>query len=282
MKKVLITGSKGQLGRSLQCLAEQYKDFEFLFEGRDTLDITDKANVKRYFEDYRPDFVVNTSAYTQVDKAEEEQDKAYAINVLGVENLLESCRKYGAKLVQISTDYVFDGASESPYTESDSCNPINYYGKTKYEAERLIRCSEVESIILRTSWVYAEHGNNFVKTILRLAKEKPNLQVVNDQWGSPTFANDLAKCILSLIRKFSNHKEIYHFANEGYCSWFEFAQRILSFTTLACEIIPVPSSQYPTIARRPVFSVLDTQKVKQEVQLRSWEEALEECMKKMK
>lgn len=284
MHKVLITGAEGQLGKSLQECSPNYPSIAFLFATKQQLDITDKNSLTRYLNSHKPDCIVNAAAYTQVDKAEKELQRAHEVNVHGVANMLEICERKSLKFVQLSTDYVFEGSKECAYSEEDACQPINYYGQTKYEAEQLIWQAKVQAVILRTSWLYSPYRNNFVKTILRLAKERKEINVVNDQWGSPTYAKDLAVSILGLLQDFPEKKAIYHFANKGNCSWFEFAQKIVSFAALDCKIMPISCVDYPTLAKRPTYSVLTTEKITKElgVNIRNWEEALQECIKKMK
>ncbi|PVX50759.1 dTDP-4-dehydrorhamnose reductase [Balneicella halophila] len=283
MKKVVVTGADGQLGNSLQKLSEDYKNLNFRFLNRKTLDITSKANVDSYIAGQLPDLIVNTAAYTQVDIAEKEKADAYDVNVIGVENLLSVCEKYSIRFIQLSTDYVFDGKEKTPKKEDDKCTPVNFYGKTKYEAEQLVVQSKVSSVILRTSWLFSEFGNNFVKTILRLVLEKDQLKVVDDQWGSPTYTDDLARCILWFLENFPQKNEIYHFANQGCCSWYEFAQRIVNLSNSHCELQPIPTTEYPTLAKRPKYSVLDTHKIQETrgIIIRNWQDSLEECMKNM-
>lgn len=284
MHKVVVTGAGGQLGKSLQELTSKCAEMEFLYPSKKMLDITDAVSVNKYMNIHKPECIVNTAAYTQVDKAEKELQKAHEANVKGVENLLASCEKNCIKFIQLSTDYVFDGSKERAYREEDVCAPINYYGQTKYKAEQLVWQSTADAIIIRTSWLYSPYGNNFVKTILRLAKERKEINVVNDQWGSPTYAKDLATSILRLLQDFPKEKAICHFANEGRCSWFELAQKIVSFAALDCKIMPISSTDYPTLAKRPTHSVLDTHKIEKDLDVapRHWEEALEECIKRMK
>lgn len=283
MQKVVVTGAQGQLGRALYESAMQYRGkFEFIFVDKGMLDITQIEDVECFFEKHNPDFVINTAAYTQVDNAEKEQLRAYEINVKGVANLLEVCEKYGTKLVQVSTDYVFDGNSEIPYTEDYASEPINFYGKTKYEAEQIILQSDVTSVILRTSWLYSSFGKNFLKTILDLAKRNRELRIVVDQFGSPTYAQCLADMINMILAHFPKETIVYHYTNKGKTSWFGFAKEIVKIAGIDCEILPIKTSEYKSLARRPQYSVMSTRKIEREFGLKilSWQDALLKCLKK--
>lgn len=280
MQKVIITGAEGQLGKSLQRLAAAVEDINFVFLERQQLDITNAALVAQYVQQQKPDLIVNTAAYTQVDRAEEERREAHEVNVLGVANLLNACAQFQVKLIHISTDYVFDGRKSFPYEEEDVCSPVNYYGQTKYEAEKLIAEAKIQSVILRTSWLYSEYGTNFVKTMLRLLKERKSINVVNDQWGSPTYAKDLGLAILSLVENFPKEHEIYHFTNEGICTWFDFAKAIMQIAQIDCEVKPIETKNYPTPAKRPAYSVLCKTKMKSDFDytIPHWRDSLEEML----
>lgn len=290
MKKIVITGSLGQLGRCLQDITNQYADFDYKFVDVDELDICNKEQVKLFFDDYKPDFCINTAAYTAVDKAEKDTQKAFDVNANGVKNLAKSCLKYNTVLIHISTDFVFDGTKSTPYTEDDLPNPISVYGASKWEGEKHIQSILPKHIIIRTSWLYSPYGNNFVKTMLRLAETKSMLSVVDDQIGTPTNACDLAQGIMQVISKQvllenNNDKETfygtYHFSNEGACCWYDFAQKIFDINKIMIDLQPIPTSSYPTPAKRPMYSVLDKTKIKTVFgfQIKSWEESLKHSQK---
>jgi dTDP-4-dehydrorhamnose reductase len=285
MRKILVTGSLGQLGRCLQDVANQYSDFDYKFVDIDELDICNAEQIQHFFDEYKPDFCINTAAYTAVDKAEEDSQKAFDVNANGAKYLAESCLKYNTVLVQISTDFVFDGTKTTPYMESDLPNPISVYGASKWEGERHIQSILPKHIIIRTSWLYSPYGSNFVKTMLRLAETKTTLNVVNDQIGTPTNACDLAEGIMKVIFKHSlqelnnrmiNFYGIYHYSNEGACSWYDFAKKIFDIHNITINLQPIPASSFPTPAKRPMYSVLDKAKIKTAfgIQINSWEESL--------
>ncbi|RRJ87751.1 dTDP-4-dehydrorhamnose reductase [Flavobacterium macacae] len=262
MKKILVTGSNGQLGSELQSLAAAYSNFEFVFTDRSKLSLEKPETISAYLTAVRPDYIINCAAYTAVDKAESEPELADLINHQAVEALAQWSFLHRAKLIHISTDYVFDGTSALPLKEDDATNPQNEYGRTKLRGEQAALKENPESIIIRTSWVYSEFGNNFVKTMLRLMKERDTLNVVEDQIGSPTYAKDLAQAVLAIISQDQWQGGIYHYSNEGAISWHEFALAIKEMAALDCEISGIPSSQFPTPAKRPAYSLLDTSKIK--------------------
>lgn len=285
MKKIVITGSLGQLGRCLQDITNQYADFDYKFVDVDELDICNKEQVKLFFDDYKPDFCINTAAYTAVDKAEKDTQKAFDVNANGAKYLAESCLKYNTVLIHISTDFVFDGTKSTPYTEDDLPNPISVYGASKWEGEKHIQSILPKHIIIRTSWLYSQYGNNFVKTMLRLAETKTMLSVVDDQIGTPTNAYDLADAILHIITKDSYLQKrnesvpfygTYHYSNEGICSWYDFAKKIFEINNIKIELQPIPSINYPTPAKRPQYSVLDKSKIKEifGLKIKNWVESL--------
>lgn len=285
MKKILVTGSLGQLGRCLQDISNQYSDFEYKFVDIDELDICDAKQIPHFFHDFKPDFCINTAAYTAVDKAEEDTQKAFDVNANGAKNLAESCLEYNTVLIHISTDFVFDGAKTTPYKESDFPNPISVYGDSKWEGEKHIQSILPKHFIIRTSWLYSPYGSNFVKTMLRLAETRTELSVVNDQIGTPTNAYDLAYAIMHIISKhilFEQRKQLidfygtYHFSNEGYCSWFDFAKKIFETNNIKMDLQPIPTSNYPTPAKRPIYSVLDKTKITNifGLEVKNWEESL--------
>ncbi len=279
---VLVTGSGGQLGQSLQFIAPNYPEIDSVFCNSTDLDITNIENVKQVFEKYKPKFCINTAAYTAVDKAESEPEKAYLINVLGVENLAKICKTFNTTLIQISTDFVFDGDSQTPYNENDTPNPTGVYGQTKLDGEKIVQAILDNHIIIRTSWVYSQFGNNFMKTMIRLGNEKHTLSVVNDQIGTPTNAVDLAEAIIKIILKLnlpifpSGARGLFNFSNEGSCSWYEFAKRIFEINTISIDLKPIPTSSYPTPAKRPAYSVLDKSKIKKTfgIEIKNWKDSL--------
>ena len=285
MKQILITGSYGQLGRELQGLSytHSYKEYKFIHTDRDTLDITDNEQLNRFFGNTSIDCVINCAAYTSVDKAESEQEAARRVNSIAVGYLAEAASRTGASLIHISTDFVFDGFSSVPYKEDDVTNPVSFYGKTKLEGEKAV-LQYKHGYVIRTSWLYSPHGNNFFRTILDKGSETDELKVVYDQIGTPTYARDLARVLL-LFADFSlcdsnNSGGLYHYSNEGVCSWYDFAWEILRLTGTHCRVIPVETSEYPGIARRPHFSVLNKSKIKSQFSLAipHWKDSLISCI----
>ncbi|WP_162126810.1 dTDP-4-dehydrorhamnose reductase [Flavobacterium phycosphaerae] len=278
---VLVTGANGQLGQALQLVSGNYPEISFVFCASADLDITDKNNCATVFAKYQPHYCINSAAYTAVDKAESEPEKAYLINVVGAQNLAEVCQKQQTVLLHVSTDFVFDGSKTIPYTEEDSTNPMGVYGQTKLDGEHAIREIMTEYYIIRTSWVYSQFGNNFMKTMLRLASERDSLSVVNDQIGTPTHAVDLAEALIKIIQTnnqqpTTNNFGIYNFSNEGQCSWYDFAKKIFEVNHININLLPIPTSNYPTPAKRPAYSVLDKGKMKRVFGIRidSWEDSL--------
>lgn len=279
---VLVTGASGQLGQCLQYIAPNTPEVTFVFCDSKTLDITNLDNVKQLFKEYRPDFCINTAAYTAVDKAESEPDQAHLINVIGAKNLAVVAKAFDTVLIHISTDFVFDGTKNEPYTEDDIPNPTGVYGQTKLDGEKAIQDIWHKHFIIRTSWVYSQFGHNFMKTMLRLASEREKLSVVNDQIGTPTNGIDLAavlvKICISTFHTPSTHLfGIYNFSNEGKCSWYYFAKKIFEFNHIKINLEPIPTTNFPTPAKRPAYSVLDKQKIKDTfgVAVQYWEERLE-------
>lgn len=259
---VLVTGASGQLGQALQAIAPNYPQISFHFAGSAQADITNRQQIISLFENIKPQYCVNAAAYTAVDKAESEQQRARDVNVLGVRNLAEACSTTGSTLIHISTDFVFDGQKKTPYTEEDATNPQGAYGQTKLEGEQALTALLPEHYIIRTSWLYSAYGNNFMKTMLRLGSERPSIGVVNDQTGTPTYAPDLAKAVISIIQSGAKAYGIYHYSNEGQATWYEFAKAIFEANGIAIELNPIPTSAYPTPAQRPAYSVLDKTKIK--------------------
>jgi dTDP-4-dehydrorhamnose reductase len=273
---VLVTGAHGQLGQSLQFIAGNYPSIQFVFCSSSDLDIAKKENCQTVFTKHKPNYCINAAAYTAVDKAESEPEKAHLINVVGAKNLAEVCNESNCILLHISTDFVFDGSKTTPYTEEDIPNPTGVYGQTKLDGEKAIQETFDQYFIIRTSWVYSQFGNNFMKTMLRLASERDSLSVVNDQIGTPTNAVDLADTLAKII--ISNQKAfgIYNFSNEGECSWYDFAKKIFDINNITINLQPIPTSDYPTPAKRPQYSVLDKSKIKKIVTFEAinWETSL--------
>lgn len=277
---VLVTGAKGQLGQGLQFIAANYPAIQFAFCDSSTLDITNLNNVKQLFKQFKPTFCINAAAYTAVDKAESEPEKAHLINVVGAKNLAVVCKEWDTILLHISTDFVFDGTKNSPYTEEDIPNPTGVYGQTKLDGEKAIQETWEKHFIIRTSWVYSQFGNNFMKTMLRLASERDKLTVVNDQIGTPTNAVDLAEVLVKIITEHSKlnteHYGVYNYSNEGQCSWYDFAKNIFEVNQININLIPIPTSGFPTPAKRPAYSVLDKSKIKDTfgIEIKNWETSL--------
>ena len=280
---ILVTGASGQLGSEIREKSIKYSQYKFFFEDSKSLDITDFDKVEVFVVENNINVVINCAAYTAVDKAESEELNAESVNSLGVQNLVSALKGKG-KLIHISTDYVFNGKSYEPYKEEDNVDPIGVYGKTKLLGEEYILNSEVESIIIRTSWVYSSFGNNFVKTMLRLGKERNELYVIFDQIGSPTYARDLAQVCLNAIDKdFSKLSKIYHYSNEGVASWYDFAKAIMEISGINCKVKPIETKEYPTPAKRPNYSLLNKSKIKKEfnITIPYWRDSLNDCIKKI-
>ena len=278
---VLVTGSGGQLGQSLQFIAKNHSEIDFVFCDSTKLDITNKIAVEAVFNQTKPNFCINAAAYTAVDKAESEYETAELINAIGAINLAEVCKEFEVVLLHISTDFVFDGNKKTPYKEVDNTNPSGVYGQTKLDGELAIQAIWHKHYIVRTSWVYSQFGNNFLKTMLRLASERTTLSVVNDQIGTPTNAVDLAETLVAIIIKTNQQTAnddfgIYNFSNEGQCSWYEFAKKIFEFNNIQIDLKPIPTTDFPTPAKRPKYSVLDKSKIIDTfgLQIKSWEESL--------
>lgn len=278
---VLVTGASGQLGQSIQLIAKNHTDFQFQFFDSKTLDITNKKDIDSIFSKTKPDYCINTAAYTAVDKAESESKKAQTINVDGAKNLAEVCKKHSTTLIHISTDFVFDGSKTKPYKETDATNPQSVYGQTKLDGEKAIQEILKNYFIIRTSWVYSQFGNNFMKTMLRLSNERTAISVVNDQIGTPTNAVDLAEAVLKIITSNiqlpTSNYGIYNFSNEGQCSWYDFAQKIFEINAIKINLQPSTTINYPTPAQRPKYSVLDKNKIKTVfgIGIKTWEKSLE-------
>ena len=284
MKKVLVTGANGQLGLCLQELSKLHTRIQFVFSNSKQLDITNKGSVKSAFEVSSYDYCVNCAAYTAVDLAESDNEKAEEVNVLAVENLAIACKNNNTKLIHVSTDFVFDGASNIPYTENDETNPLSVYGKTKLDGEKIIQNTLEEFFILRTSWLYSEYANNFMKTMLRLGGERSELGIISDQVGSPTYAKDLARAIVKIIEQDSSEYGLYHYSNEGVASWYDFAKAIFDISNTDVVVSAISTIAYPTPAVRPHYSVLDKSKLKKdlEIEIPYWRDSLKEAISLVK
>ena len=282
MLNVLVTGSNGQLGSEIRELSPEY-NYNFFFTDRNTLDISDKKAVEEFLSRNDINIIINCAAYTAVDTAESDEANADKINHLAVKNLAELAKERNIQLIHISTDYVFDGKNYKPYTEDDITNPNGVYGKSKLDGEKAMQAiNPKNSIIIRTSWVYSSFGANFVKTMLRLGKEKESLGVIYDQVGTPTYARDLAKAILDILPNIKNEKvAIYNYSNEGVLSWYDFAKEIMRMAKLECVINPIETIDYPTPAQRPHYSLLNKSKIKKEfnITIAYWKDSLAECLK---
>ena len=280
----LITGAKGQLGCCLSDILTA-RNTQSWFCDINEMDITDFSSVEKYVEGKSFSAIINCAAYTNVDASEDEKEKAYAINAVGAANLAKLASIKKVPLIHISTDYVFGGKTEEkPLAENDNTNPLGVYGQTKLDGENEIKKYADTFAIVRTAWLYSEHGNNFLKTVLRLAKEKPEIKIVSDQIGTPTYAGDLAEAILEIAEKIkAGAKEIYHFSNEGVCSWYDFAAEIVKEAGLNIKVLPIKTHEYPTKAKRPAYSVLDKSKIKKDFNLKieDWAMGVKKCLKRL-
>ncbi len=283
--KILVTGSKGQLGQSLREASVFYDNDQFLYTDKEELDITDAAAVEKFFKKNKPECIINCAGYTAVDRAEQDMAEAKLLNTRGAAILSEAAAGAKALMVQISTDYVFDGQGHRPYTEQDSASPKSVYGKTKLDGELEVILNSKRSVIIRTSWLYAPYGDNFVKTILQKARTEKELRVVCDQIGNPTYAPDLAKAICDMLPAIPSKTrgEIYHYSNEGVCSWYDFAKAIVEMKGMDCVITPVLSKDFKTAAARPHYSVLDKSRIKKEygLQIPYWRDGLRRCLERL-
>jgi dTDP-4-dehydrorhamnose reductase len=293
--RILVTGKNGQLGKSINKVVNSevetnnnLNSHNFVFVGREELDLNSESNIGHYFDSSdKFDIIINCAAYTAVDKAEEEIELANQVNHLAVKQLAEVAKTQQAKLIHISTDYVFDGESDKPYTEADATNPINIYGRTKLAGEKALQeTMPTDAIIIRTSWVYSEYGNNFVKTMLRLGKERDELSVVSDQIGSPTYATDLANAILDTMqnkafKEVGQETQVYHYSNAGEISWYEFAKEIFELADIQCSVSPITTAQYPTPAKRPKNTLMGKDKITETfgVNTPDWTESIQVCIK---
>jgi dTDP-4-dehydrorhamnose reductase len=285
---ILVTGANGQLGNEFRQLASAFPQFEFIFGSKETLPVHDEDAIRKFFKANTIHFCVNCAAYTAVDKAEMERDMAFRVNAEAPGILAGICRESNCSFIHISTDYVFDGTASTPYNELAATNPQGVYGVAKLQGEKQVLKADPDAIIIRTSWVYSEFGKNFLKTMLRLMKEKNEIGVVNDQVGSPTYAADLAQAIMQIIRKGPWTRQndltgVYHYSNEGSISWYEFAIAIKELSHSECTVKPITTAQYPTPAKRPAYSVLDTTKIRQRFGIipPPWKNSLQKCMDKL-
>jgi dTDP-4-dehydrorhamnose reductase len=282
---ILITGANGQLGNEFRALEEDFPAYRFVFLSRQELPINDAAAVRQVLSAHKPDWCINCAAYTAVDKAETEKDLAMAVNGEAAGILALACKELNCRFVHISTDYVFDGSSETPYREDAPTGPINTYGQSKLLGEQLVMQHNPTAIIIRTAWVYSVFGNNFVKTMLRLMKERESINVVCDQEGSPTYAADLAQAIMHIVRspQSAGAHGIFHYSNEGRTNWYQFAETIRQLTGSNCKVNPIPTSQYPTPARRPQYSLLDKTKMRVtfDLTIPHWKDSLDMCIQRL-
>jgi dTDP-4-dehydrorhamnose reductase len=283
--KILVTGANGQLGNELRRICKNFPGLQFIYTDVDMLDITNPDAVSVFMEASRPAMVVNCAAFTDVEGAEDNYKMARKVNSLAPQVLAAACAMQDAFMIHVSTDYVFDGETTIPYTEENETNPMSIYGQTKLEGEEKIKTVFDNYIILRTSWLYSEYGHNFMRSILSKAKENSSLEVVDDQIGSPTYARDLANTIIDIIIKSilnptAYHPGVYNYTNQGSCSWYEFAQEIVAIAGIDCEIKPVKTDKYPTKAKRPKYSVLDTTKIRSSfgIGIPNWKDSLKECL----
>lgn len=281
--KILITGANGQLGTELHEILESEFPGQTLYTDVQELDLTNAKAVDSYVANNEITHIVNCAAYTAVDRAEEEKMLCAAVNTDAVKNLAMAADANGAKIIHISTDYVFDGTNHRPYRESDKVNPISQYGTTKRKGETLLLALAPQAIIIRTAWLYSAHGNNFVKTMLRLAESQPEIKVVCDQIGTPTFARDLARAIVKVLQSHQWVPGIYHFTNEGAASWYDFAKAIFRIAGKDVKVKPIPTEDYPTPASRPSYSILDRSRIKATygIEIPHWEEALADCLRQL-
>ena len=290
MSNILVTGSNGQVGKELQSLATTYPSFKFTFVDIEDLDITDSNAVYDFVNKNNFHYIINCAAYTAVDKAEESKDICHAVNVVGAKNLAQAAIPRNIQLIHISTDYVYHNDVNRPLVETDATNPQSVYAATKLEGDQIVQTLLPAAMILRTSWVYSSFGHNFVKTMLRLGKERDSLGIVFDQIGTPTYAHDLAKAMLDIISKNENGdfdsgkmSGVFHYSNEGICCWYDFAKSIFRIENIECNVSPIETTAYPTPASRPPFSVLNKKKIKDAfgITIPHWEESLIECLKKI-
>lgn len=283
-KKIIVSGANGQLGKSFQKIAFDWQKYEFIFFDREALDITKKASIEEVFSTYRPDVFINCAAYTAVDKAEIEREKAYSINAEALDFVTAACIAHNSLLIHYSSDYVYDNGMQTPMDENSLTSPKSIYAQSKKMGEEIIAQSPVNAIVMRTSWVYSEFGNNFVKTMLKLGKDKSMLTIVNDQIGAPTFASDIAQSTMKIIHLADSTPiegcQILNYSGEGEISWFDFASYIFKTAQIAIDLHPIPSSGYPTPATRPRWSVLDMTEIKSRYGIapKYWKESVKDCI----
>jgi dTDP-4-dehydrorhamnose reductase len=283
---ILVTGANGQLGWELGQLAKSYPAFKFVLVDRSQLDLSFPETFEKIIQTIAPDCIINTAAYTAVDKSETEKELSYTVNATAVQELARISKVFAIPFITYSTDYVFDGGATQPYLSSTEMDPVNYYGSTKAAGETLAMEANEYTIVIRTSWVFSSHGNNFVKTMMRLMKERESLNIVADQKGRPTYAKDLAMATMKMIEAINTGKSmsgVYHYANTGETTWFDFAAKIKAIAGLDCALNPIETKDFPTLAKRPVYSVLDTSKIEKALSLSipHWEDALADCMKEI-
>jgi len=283
MIKVLVTGAAGQLGSSIRFVSNEFEDFIFDYTDVKELDINDPTSVNQYMKTTYPDYIINCAAYTNVEKAESDAESCFQLNAEAVANLKYGANLIKARIIHISTDYIFNGSQNEPYSETDIPDPKSVYGKSKLKGELYLK-NEANALILRTSWLYSQYGNNFVKTIMQKGLEKKNLKVVSDQTGTPTYAPDLARAILHIIDYYESDQSfypaIYNFSNQGITSWYEFAKEIVRLANLDCEIIPITTEEFPMVAPRPLYSVLSKEKIMTTfgLEIPHWKESLKNCI----
>lgn len=277
---VLVTGANGQLGSELKLVAAQYPSFHFIFVSRKELAIDDPDAAQKFFAAQHIDYCINCAAYTAVDKAESDAANAFLINAEAVANLATVCKEHDTQLIHISTDYVFDGNASQPYKETDATNPLGVYGASKRKGEELALANDPSTIIIRTSWLYSSFGNNFVKTMLRLMKERESINVVNDQFGCPTYAADLADAIMKIISSGIKKPGIYQYSNEGITTWYGFASAIKELSNSNCTVNPVTTAEYPTPTKRPAYTAMDTSGIREtfSISIPQWKESLSNCI----
>ena len=280
MKNILVTGGNGQLAQCIKDLESNIEGFNFIYKDLPEFDITNLELVVSFFKESRIDYCINCAAYTAVDKAESEKETAHKVNVIGVQNLILGCEVKDTKFIHISTDFVFSGNKTELYKETDTADPISVYGSTKLKGEQAIMNSNVKHFILRTSWLYSEHGNNFMKTMIRLGNERESLGVVHDQIGTPTYAKDLVEVVFDLIQNNSDNYGLFHYSNEGIGSWYDFANEIFKLENIHIDLKPIPSEDFLTDAERPKYSVLDKSKIKTQlnVEIPNWKDSLKQAL----
>jgi len=280
---ILVTGANGQLGTCIKAIANNYPSCNIVFEDSSSLDITNRNQVLQYMSNSQFDYIINCAAYTAVDLAEDNKEKAFEINAKAVESLTIACKRFSCTLLHVSTDFVFDGKKNAPYLEGDSTHPLNYYGASKLNGEQIIQQALSKYVIIRTSWLFSEFGNNFVKTMVRLGQEKKDLSIVADQYGSPTYAIDLAHILLTFIASSSTSYGLYHFSNHGATTWYNFAAEIFKLQNQDIRLHKTTSKQFASRAIRPKYSVLETKKVKEtlNIDIRNWQSALKEMLSRL-